>query len=442
MFLSPFPPPALFAQVPSPVITEPRDVRPLPGALDRVPVFNSNSPELVLSEGILLSTFSPRGKRQPAAHLNYPLDGRFDIFAHHVAKPAEPGDLRTLYLGILVYNPGTEPVTLEILTAASYLSQPDAPFVELPAIAENNEGEVYAGPGSRVMGEILRDRRGSEFPETITIPPREYRMLFDAPIPVRPLDPPLNGRSLLMQLEGSDPVYVASLAQYAVQNPDGSESAPELESWIKLLNRGELVTPRDRAPTPPDAETDTVIYGRVAGVALGSAWNADIPELEIPPPGAAISYVFSSLPGGQLGTDQIQSAPLAVRYPDTAYRAHGNYGIRYALDLPLHNPTDEPKTVALTLETPLKTDELPGGLQFFTELPNTVFFRGTVRFRYADAGGEMQTRYFHLVQKRGQQGEPLIQLEIEPRARRRVEFEFLYPPDATPPQVLTIETLN
>ncbi|MEB3887053.1 DUF3370 domain-containing protein [Lyngbya sp. CCY1209] len=442
MFLSPFTPPALFAQVPSPVITEPRDVRPLPGELDRIPVFNSNSPELVLSEGILLSTFSPRGKRQPTAHLNFPLDGRFDIFAHHVAKPAEPGDLRTLYLGILVYNPGTEPVTLEILTAASYLSQPDAPFVELPPIAENNQGEVYAGPGSRVMADILRGKRGSEFPETITIPPRGYRMLINAPIPVRPLEPPLNGRSLLMQLQGSDPVYVASLAQYAVQNPDGSESAPPLESWIKLLNRGQLATPRDRVPTPPDAETDTVIYGRVAGVALGSAWNAEIPELEIPRPGAAISYVLSSLPGGQLGTDQIQSAPLAVRYPDTAYRAHGNYGIRYALDLPLYNPTDEPKTVALTLETPLKTDGLSGGLQFFDELPDAVFFRGTVRFRYADAGGEMQNRYFHLVQKRGQQGTPLIQLEIEPQARRRVEFEFLYPPDATPPQVLTIQTLN
>ena len=28
---------------------------------------------------------------------------------------------------------------------------------------------------------------------------------------------------------------------------------------------------------------------------------------------------------------------MLVRYPDTAYRAHGNYGIRYSFRLPLYN---------------------------------------------------------------------------------------------------------
>lgn len=38
-------------------VVQPQVVRPLPGSLDKIPVFNSNSPELVQTEGILLSTF-------------------------------------------------------------------------------------------------------------------------------------------------------------------------------------------------------------------------------------------------------------------------------------------------------------------------------------------------------------------------------------------------
>ena len=87
-------------------VVKSQEVRPLPGKLDNVPVFNSNSPELVLKEGILLSTFPADGKQVPEAHLNYPFNGRFDVFAHHVAKAEPPEDLRSLHLGIMLHNPG------------------------------------------------------------------------------------------------------------------------------------------------------------------------------------------------------------------------------------------------------------------------------------------------------------------------------------------------
>lgn len=51
-------------------IVIPQEIRPLPGRLDSVPVFNSNSPEKVVNEGILLSTFPGTGKKNPSAHLN------------------------------------------------------------------------------------------------------------------------------------------------------------------------------------------------------------------------------------------------------------------------------------------------------------------------------------------------------------------------------------
>ncbi|HEY9877383.1 MAG TPA: DUF3370 family protein, partial [Leptolyngbyaceae cyanobacterium] len=59
-------------------VVEQQEVRPLPGQLDEIPVFNSNSPEVIQREGILLSTFPTAGMRVPEAHLNYPLQGRFD----------------------------------------------------------------------------------------------------------------------------------------------------------------------------------------------------------------------------------------------------------------------------------------------------------------------------------------------------------------------------
>ncbi len=42
----------LFAQAAPPAteIVQPQQVRPLPGQLDQIPVFNSNSPELILNE--------------------------------------------------------------------------------------------------------------------------------------------------------------------------------------------------------------------------------------------------------------------------------------------------------------------------------------------------------------------------------------------------------
>lgn len=428
-------------------VVQPQQVLPLPGQLDSVPTFNSNSPELVLKEGILLSTFPGDSKKVPTAHLNYPFRGRFDIFAHHVAKADPPENVRSLYLGIILHNPTTWPVTVDVLQASSYLSQPDAPFVELPPFVEDPAGKVFAGPGDRVMSDILRGRRQATFPAKIVLPPKQSQMLLNLPIPVQGLTPPLNGRSTLMRLRSNGRIYAASLAMFAKTNADGSERAPTLEEWQNLLDNGELSTPRDKTPTPLEETGKPRIYGRVAGVAGGSVWRAfivDSPKarlLTIPQPGQAVSYALSTLDGGTLGTSQIQSAPMLVRYPDTAYRAHGNYGIQYNIKLPLHNNTSSPQQVAVSMQTPIKEDRLvKPGLRFFSTPARQTFFRGSVRIRYKDDKGMAQTKFVHLVQKRGQPGEALVVLNMKAGDRRLVEVDFLYPPDATPPQVLTVST--
>ncbi|MFM7364282.1 MAG: DUF3370 domain-containing protein [Cuspidothrix sp.] len=433
---------------PSEEILQTQSVRPLPGTLDAVPVFNSNSPELVLKEGILLSTFPPVGKKVTSAHLDFPFRGRFDIFAHHIAKADPPENLRSLYLGIILHNPGSQPVTVNILQGASYLSQPDAPFKELPSVVANDLGTVFSGPGSRLMSDILRGIRQDIFPPQIVIPPGESQMLLNLPIPVQGLISPLNGRSTYLRLRSNGNIYAASLAMFARINTDGSERSPNLTEWQDLLNNGELSVPRDKVPTPIAGNNKPAIYGRVAGVSRGSQWRSyvvDEPKsqyLTIPQPGAAFSYGLSTLHGGTFATNQIQTAPMLVRYPDTAYYAHGNYGIQYSLQLPLYNNTQSEQTVSITLQTPLKENQLSKpGLRFLKPPARQVFFRGTVRLRYQERG-KWQNKFIHLVQKRGQAGEPLVLLNIKPGYNSLVQVDFLYPPDASPPQVLTVSTQN
>ncbi|MBD2677617.1 MULTISPECIES: DUF3370 domain-containing protein [Nostoc] len=428
-------------------VVQSQQVRPLPGKLDTVPTFNSNSPELVLKEGILLSTFPPKDKKFPTAHLNFPFRGRFDIFAHHVARAEPPENLRSLYLGIMLHNPTSQLVKVNILQAASYLSQPDAPFIELPSFTPNPLGKIFAGPGDRVMTDILRGQRQNIFPAQIEIPPGQSRMLLNLPIPVQGLTPPLNGRSTLIRLQSNGTVYAASLAMFAPTNSDGGERAPTLEEWENLLNNGDLATPRDKTPTPLEETDKPIVYGRVAGVVAGTQWRAllvDNPKaryLTIPQPGQMFSYALSTLHRGTLGTNQIQSGKMLVRYPDTAYRAHGNYGIQYSLKLPLYNNTQSSQTVSVSIQTPLKEDRLvQPGLRFLSTPARQVFFRGTVRIRYKDEQNQPKTEFVHLVQKRGQPGEPLVSLNMKAGDRSLVEVDFLYPPDATPPQVLTVST--
>lgn len=426
-------------------VVQPQEVRPLPGQLDQFPVFNSNSPELIQSEGILLSTLPGAGKRSPRAHLNFPFTGRFDVFAHHVARAKSKQDKRPVYVGILFHNSGKKPVRLMVMQGTSILSNTEAPFIDLPAQVQNRWGQVASGPGSRATNNALRRQGQGDWPTRLEIPPGQNRVLVNLPISASPT----SSRTTWLRLYSSAPVHAASLALFARRQPNGTLRPPNLQEWESLLASGSLVTPRDQTPTPPGTKVETFFYGRVAGVSQGGQWQANITDrpgtqtLTIPQTGQAFSYVISSLDHGTLGTNQIQSAPMLTRYPDTAYRAHGNYGLRYNLQFPLFNGTPEPRTVTLALQTPIKENRLSRkGLRFLASPTGPVFFRGTVRLNYQDEGGTLQQKYFHLVQRRGQQGNPLVTLNLPPAQQRSVQLELLYPPDSTPPQVITVRTVK
>ena len=437
----------LYAPFPHVSLLQRQPIRALPGSLDKIPVLHSNNPEVIQNEGILVSTLSSLGRDNPYAHLGFAFRDRFDIFTHHIAKVPETKNRRNLYLGVLLHNPGKRAITVKIISGSSYLTDPDALFIDLPSQVEDPKGEVYAGPGSRVMVDLLRNRRQAHLPQSITIPAQQSRMLINKPIPLR-RGTTINGSSTYLKLQTSGKVYAASLTLFGRKDSAGKERAPTLAEWEKLAQQGALATPRDRIPTFKfDDPSGRHIYSRVAGVAEGSEWKAELAyppksgKLPIPQSGQAFSYPLSTLDRGTLGTQQIQSASMLARYADTAVDSQGNYGVNYHLTLPLYNPTNKDQTVAIALQTPLKAKGKIEGLQFLDPPPKNIFFRGPVKVSYPDNSGRQQTRFFHLVQRRGEQGKPLISLTLPPNAKRNVTVELRYPADSTPPQVLTVKTL-
>lgn len=451
--------------MPAEYIVQPQEIRPLPGKLDEIPVFNSNSPEVIEREGILLSTFPSDQKYNPSAHLNQTFNGRFDFFSHHIARPR---DNRAIYQGVLVKNPTNKYVTVKVLQGGSYLTSGDAPFVDLAPQVEDPDGRVFSGPGSRLMGELLRGTVQPGFPRQIVTPPGQTRLLFALEINRS------SARSTYLRLQSDGPIYLANLAMSAIaeyppiaQNPtepilslDSFPLPPEpqpiayrqpnLQDWQEMLARGYLATPRDLAPTPLDqikvGQQKTPIYGRVAGISKGATWNTtllDNPKatyLSTPARGKAFSYPLSTVNVGTYGTHQIQSAPIIARYPDTAYLAHGNYGVLYQLKIPLKNVSGDRQSVSLSVQTPIKQDQFNDRLFFVTRPSGQVFFRGTVKLNYIDDRGQPQQRYYHLTQRQGEMSNPLLTLNLQSGEQREVTLDLLYPPDATPPQVVTIKT--
>lgn len=496
---------------PIPVVEiEYQTILPLPGELNQIPVFNSNSPEVITQEGILLSTFPRSIKAHPYAHLETPLEGRFDIFTHHISRPAE--EPKTLYQGLLVNNPTGQIRTIRVLQGLSYLNSQDAPFRELPPFVNDPHGHIYSGPGSRLVGDLLRGKTQDILPQELKIPPYSFGLLFNLPIP------PSGSRSTYLQLESDGGLYLANLAKYEITefieyevvdeealerqrqdflereqqrlNPgapteievkqDSTDKgfeldlrngeifrppvnnsyesfeiptkiirepvvrSPSVDEWRKLLTQGTLVEPRDR---PPNTFGAQIVYGRVGGVSVGSQWQATVTHNNarhfiIPAGGEAVSFPISLTNPQTFDAEQVHSAPMLARYLDTALLGHGNYLVHYDLTFPLHNPTPDEQQVSLLFQTPIKENQFGDRLTFFETPPDRVFYRGTVRIRYPDAWGDEVTEYYHIVQRRGERGQPLATLTIPSKETVEARIDFFYPPDATPPQVITVQTAN
>jgi len=443
--------PVLAQQAPPAPLLRRQQVRPLPGGLDRLLVVNDNNPELIVEPGILLSTFDGSAGLAgqpfavPSAHLNTPIEGHFELFSHHVyAGKPETLD-STLWLGVVAAPSGAKPVRLRLISGSTALSQsfdpaqPAAPFLPLPAVLPHDGTSAFSGPGSRVAAELLQNRRSPLLASEWQLPAGQLTTLVALPIPVKGLDPLLNGRNLQLRLESEGPLQIATLAAL------GGDQPPTAATWASLLNGG--LSAKEHTPTPR-GQPGGIIYSRVSGVQQGSRWRGTLsdpctsepcrPQLSVQ--SAPVSWPISSLERGSLGTGQVQTAELKAFYPGTAWAAHGNYGVEYDLQIPLVNDTDHPVALDLAIESPRKSDKPQGGLSFNVETARAVMFRGTVEVSGLDGAGGRPAgrRWFHLVQRQGQQGPALGRISLDPGQRRQVRVRLIYPADATPPQVLTL----
>jgi hypothetical protein len=320
------------------------------------------------------------------------------------------------------------------LSQATDKQQPEAPFLPLPALMPQ-DGHVYSGPGSRVATELLARQRNALIPERWMLAPGQLSTLMVLPIPVKGLDPLLNGRNLQLRLQSTGPVSLATLAAYGK-----GDQPPAAGSWAELLNGG--LSPKEHQPTPRGA-SGRIVYSRVSGVQIGSIWNGTITDPGKPYLSASrapISWPIASLDRGSLGTGQVQTAELKAFYPGTAWAAHGNYGVEYNLAIPLRNTGSKPVQLELAFESPLKSDQAQGGLRFNPEPGKSVMFRGTVEASGLDgeSGAAAGRRSFHLVQRVGQQGPALGTVSLVPGGSRQLRVRLIYPADATPPQVLSL----
>ncbi len=428
-------------------ISFPYKIYPLSGSLNQNPVFNSNSPEVVKSEGILLSTFPSVDKANPPAHLNRSFKGKFDIFTHHIAVERAEKDLTTLYQGILLYNPSDKPIKIKVISSATYNSQPDAPFKKMNDLIENDDALNYAGPGDRISQDIIRDK-SFLLDREIIIKSRDYYLLMNQSIPIETLTPPVNGRTSLFKLESDSDVYIADLALYKKKYLFWSKE-PEINDWIDILKKGNLSEKRDKTPTPidqPRVKGQPFIYGRVAGVDIGNKWTAKITNNEstfdLPETNNGFSYALNTVYANTLGTNQNQSAIMEKRYDDTAYQAHANYGITYQIEIPLYNNSDYPKNVDISFDTPLRIGENKPNdrIDFNASPPEKIAFRGEFKIEYKDSNGNVQEKFVHVVQRFGQKGEPLLSILLDSKQLNKVTITYIYPADSTPPHVLSIST--
>ena len=436
-------PPQLAADQQKPAkqtLTRHSQVRALPGHLDDVLMVNDNNPELITGEGILVSTFPQ------APGLNLALNGRFDLFSHHVYA-GQPEQLEsTLWLAVVAEPAGDAPVTLRLLEGSTSLSQATrkgqtaSPFLPLPTLMSESGTAIASGPGSKVAGDLLRGEMASELQKEWRLAPGSITPLVVLPIPVAGLDPLLNGRNLQLRLQSTGPVHIATLAAYG-----DDDDAPGAQRWRKLLKTGRQ-SPKEHQPTPRGAR-GRMVYSRVSGVQIGSTWKATLTD-----PGsdslnvadAPISWPISSLERGELQTDQIQTAELKAFDEGTAWAAHGNYGVEYDLTLPLRNQGSEQRTVAIALESPNKTGSGNGQLVFSSSNSGPVMFRGPIEVSGLDGqeGRPSGRRRFHLVLRRGQEGPELGQITLKPGQTRSVRVRLVYPADATPPQVLSLRPVK
>ena len=156
------------------------------------------------------------------------------------------------------------------------------------------------------------------------------------------------------------------------------------------------------------------VFSRVAGVALGDAYKA---EIEHDLTQGALHVPLTSTKRHHFGTRDVQVNPLTTRMVDSALNNVGTYGVRYDVTLNLSGAGPH----QLVLSHPVVS-----GKKKFTA------FRGSLQI--------VQDRALQEVHVGMRSGESLAltDLNLAPGAKKAVKVSLVYPADATPGHLLSV----
>lgn len=384
--------------------------KPLQGRFNNVPVLHSNQPEEVLGPGILVSTTPGSAiaaeTNQPLANATYTFNGEFGLHAHHIYDPADRTQLGSrgsrrgqLTLATILINPGSKPVRLTFERGAVRNS------FEAPYLANNLMGVKplgprpwNTGPGDATAIQMLRGRLDSRLQDGVVIPPYSRIVLFSTALPAKGV------ANALLKGRSDGPFQMAVVA---AKNPRSDADI------LAVLDRGELAPGRIYLNRIYQIENG-VVFSRVAGVALGDAYEASVQHnLEQ----GALHVPFTSTHRHHFGTGDVQVNPLASRMLDSSINNVGTYGVRFDVELNLKG--NGPHQLVLSHPTPV------GGRSF-------TAFRGSIGIE-TDEG----YREVHVGMRSGE-SLPISGLNLKPGQNNRVKVSMVYPADATPGHLLSV----
>jgi hypothetical protein len=384
---------------------------------DAWPQLNANHPEVLTeasdTRGLVVTTLSPAGRADAAAHLDHTFAQPFRVFVSNQNRTSG-----ALWQVIALVADSQATVELRVAALAS-ASTREAPYRDLGPLTSAEIVEAApltvaraSGPGEAAASRALRGE--IDGPQRLSLPPGQVTLLS-----VRRLAP-REERMTHADLIPDGPVRAAVLY---LPGP-----RPSAQRVALALRHGRRVarSAHDHVPSPPGATSGALIFGRVSGVVAASEWSGRLTndragELFLTLPGESRAFLWNAKHGA-LG--QAQAAPLLARLPDSAYRSWGNYGAAFALEAVLRNPTDAAQRVELLLDSPGSGSARALRQGFALEL---------------EGPAGVERRSVRVSQRMGVQGrEPLLRVDVPAGSVRVLRLRAVYSANNTAPNPLRL----
>ena len=383
--------------------------RPLNGTFNNVPVLHSNQPEIVNGPGILVNTAAGSAiaaeSNEPLRNAAYTFNGEFGVHMHHKYYPQDQSklgghrDRGLMTLALIATNPGSSPITLNF-ERGSVKNSFEAPYHSnrLMGVKPLGVRPWNTGPGDATAVQLLRGQLDRKLPERVVIPAGAQRVVVRTVLPARGI---ANG---LLRGRSNGPFTMAVVA---------AEQSAQDSDLFAILSAGRLAPGRIYLNRIREIQLGHV-FSRVAGVALGDAYAAEIShDLNQGP----LHVPLTSTKRHHFGTNDVQVNPLTTRMIDSALNNVGTYGVRYDLTLNLSGAGPH----QLVFSHPVVS-----GKKTFTA------FRGSLQI--------VQDRNLQEVHVGMRSGESLAltELNLEPGTHKAVKVSLVYPADATPGHLLSV----